>query len=243
MWQQTNLEGIELDLFEPQQLCDDGAIIYLHGHGGERLSENEEFTRLFEEAQLPVVAPRGGRSWWLDVPSSEFPHELTPVQFIKTKVVEEIQRRWGIEPPAIALLGVSMGGQGVLNIACRDGKRFPCVARAVSRHRLSRHLRSRIRDRRFVFVTRGSTATHRHVEFASSQLAKASVLRERSSGPPVAPRRGTTRQQAIFVRHSAYRRSHHLVGRPRMALLQCPGGKGNYIPQGVTAKRQLGVLT
>ncbi|MCA9029917.1 MAG: hypothetical protein KDA69_03555 [Planctomycetaceae bacterium] len=128
MWQQTNLEGIELDLFEPQQLCGDGAIIYLHGHGGERLSENQEFTRLFEEAQLPVVAPRGGRSWWLDVPSSEFPHELTPVQFIKTKVVEEIQRRWGIEPPAIALLGVSMGGQGVLNIACRDGKRFPCVA-------------------------------------------------------------------------------------------------------------------
>ena len=39
-----------------------------------------------------------------------------------------IEERWGIEPPKIAMLGVSMGGQGALQLSFRHAAQFPVVA-------------------------------------------------------------------------------------------------------------------
>jgi len=39
-----------------------------------------------------------------------------------------IRERWGAEPPRIALLGTSMGGQGALRFAFKYPRQFPVVA-------------------------------------------------------------------------------------------------------------------
>ena len=128
MWTQTRINGKEADVFSPSDRDERGAVIYLHGHNEERLSENDELTRLLGRFGLPVVCPRGRRSWWLDHVCEEFDAERTPAQFVREDVVDWIEQEWSLTPPKIALWGVSMGGQGVLNLAYRDARRFPVVA-------------------------------------------------------------------------------------------------------------------
>lgn len=128
MWQEIQIDGVAVELYEPPQRLRHGALIYLHAHGEERLSEQAAVAEYIAATQLPVIAPRGGKSWWLDQPSPQFAHALSPLEFIRTHLVQEIEQRWGIQPPQIGLLGVSMGGQGVLNLAYRHGRQFPCVA-------------------------------------------------------------------------------------------------------------------
>ena len=43
-------------------------------------------------------------------------------------VVPFFAKRWGLHPPAIGLLGISMGGQGALRLAFRHPKVFPVAA-------------------------------------------------------------------------------------------------------------------
>lgn len=92
------------------------------------LSGNPVFSRLLHDHNLIVVCPDGGRSWWLDVASPEFEPGTTPQQWLLDMVLSGIQEQFGIAPPRIALLGVSMGAQGVLQLAYRYAGRFPVVA-------------------------------------------------------------------------------------------------------------------
>ncbi len=128
MWSTLEISGKEVELFTPSQNSGTGAIIYLHAHGEERLSEKEDFTQLFEKYGLPVICPRGKRSWWLDVICQEFDSHVTPAEFIKTDLVNWIKEQLKIEPPKIALFGISMGGQGALNLSYRNARMFPVVA-------------------------------------------------------------------------------------------------------------------
>jgi hypothetical protein len=172
MWNTVSLMGKTLEVFTPRGMTESEpretaaeranspaeprVVIYLHGHGEERLSENETFTRLFEEHRLIAVCPRGGPCWWLDEIYPPFDPELTPLEFVRNDVVRWIGEEFGAArddslgapapggiaersgsssrtprgaaPPGIGLLGLSMGGQGVLNLAYRDALRFPVVA-------------------------------------------------------------------------------------------------------------------
>ena len=128
MWEKVQIDGIDVEVFTPDRPAGTGAIIYLHGYGCEKLSEKPDITSILAEAGLPLLAPQGGRNWWLDLPSSEFKHNLTSMQFVRTRLVQEIEQRWRVTCPRIGLLGVSMGGQGALNLAYRHGRQFPCVA-------------------------------------------------------------------------------------------------------------------
>ena len=128
MWEEIEIDGFTVDVFEPAARVPHGALIYLHGHGGERLRDQPEFTRLLAESGLPVMAPQCGKCWWLDRPVPGFEHELTPMQFVNQRITAAVNERWEIGCPQIGLLGLSMGGQGVLNLAYRHGRRFPCVA-------------------------------------------------------------------------------------------------------------------
>ncbi|MCA9079206.1 MAG: hypothetical protein KDA58_01555 [Planctomycetaceae bacterium] len=128
MWEQVEIDSVAADVFEPPQRRSSGALIYLHGHGGERIGDQPGFVEQFTKFGLPVVAPRGGKAWWLNRPHASFEHELTAFEFVRQRVVEFVRSRWDVSPPCIGLLGVSMGGQGALQLAYRHARQFPCVA-------------------------------------------------------------------------------------------------------------------
>lgn len=128
-WVSDELAGRKLEVFTPT--CEGlpaGCVIFLHGHGRVMLSENRVFTSLFEKHKLCAVCPDGGRSWWLDRVCAEFDEHVTPHDWLKQRLLPFIRNRWSLEPPAIALLGVSMGGQGALQLSYRDASSFPIVA-------------------------------------------------------------------------------------------------------------------
>lgn len=127
-WSTGQLDGRRVDVFRPaSEQPSSSAVLFLHGHGQVRLTNNLVFSRLFDRYGLTVVCPDGGQSWWLDVVCSEFDAQVTPQQWLLQSVVPMIEHNFGIVPPQIALLGVSMGGQGVLQLAYRYASRFPTV--------------------------------------------------------------------------------------------------------------------
>jgi len=128
-WTTESLDGRRVDLFRPRSDVPPAAtVLFLHGHGRVLLNENPVFSRLLDEHQLAAVCPDGGRSWWLDVVCPDFHAEQTAQRWLLDSVVPFIEQRLEIEPPRVALLGVSMGGQGVLQLAYRYASKFPIVA-------------------------------------------------------------------------------------------------------------------
>lgn len=103
-------------------------MIFLHDRSLDRLADQDVFTRELDRHRLAVVAPHGGRCWWLDTPCPEFDAGVTPLRWIREMLVPWIQARWNVAPPHIGLLGVGMGGQGVLQLAYRHARQFPVVA-------------------------------------------------------------------------------------------------------------------
>lgn len=128
-WSQQTLDGRRLDVFKPAgDAPPDGAVLFLHGHGRVLLSENSVFSAWLQKFNLYAYCPDGARSWWLDVVCPEFDPEQTPQRWLTDRVVSRITEDTGIEPPRVALLGVSMGGQGVLQLAYRCASTFPIVS-------------------------------------------------------------------------------------------------------------------
>lgn len=136
-WSRVQIAGHDADVFEPPVAFSSAgastsrpayAVLFLHGVGQETLAESEVFSRLLEEYRLPCVSPHGKYTWWSDRISREFDAALTAEQHLLTNVVPWIESRWGVQPPRIGLLGISMGGQGALRLAFKYPERFPVVA-------------------------------------------------------------------------------------------------------------------
>ncbi|MCA9077299.1 MAG: hypothetical protein KDA93_19895 [Planctomycetaceae bacterium] len=128
-WERVTIAGKQADVFSPETLEPfRGAVIFLHGHGLKTLAEDEVFTQELNRHQLPVVCPHGGQSWWLDRVCSDFDESISPMDYLRRHVVSWIGEEWKIEPPLIGLLGISMGGQGALQLAYRHAREFPIVA-------------------------------------------------------------------------------------------------------------------
>ncbi len=129
MWHQVEIAGHPADCFVPSSAAaENGAVLFLHGYAGETLRERPVFSQAFEEWGLPVVCPKIPGCWWLDRVSTAFDPVLTPQTYLTTHVVDWIHQNWGVSPPRIGLLGISVGGQGALQLAFRDALRFPVVA-------------------------------------------------------------------------------------------------------------------
>ena len=129
LWQTTEVDDRRVDVFVPEgEPSPEGVVLFLHGHGRILLKENTVFTRLLQDHSLAAVCPDGGRSWWLNVVCEEFHSVVTPQQWLLERVVPLIEKRFAISPPRISLLGISMGGQGVLQMAFRHATKFPVVA-------------------------------------------------------------------------------------------------------------------
>jgi len=128
-WTQIEVAGKAVDVYEPTEPSEHNyVVLHLHGHGGRTLKGNEVYTAEFERYGLRAVCPHGARSWWGKRICAEFDPQITPVEFIREQLMPEIRARFSAEPPAVALAGVSMGGQGALRISYWYPREFPIVA-------------------------------------------------------------------------------------------------------------------
>lgn len=127
-WTTTSIDGKDADIFAPDSPKSERAVIHLHGHGLATLKDNEAFSRELNEHGLRVVCPHGQRSWWLPEICEEFDSKITPFDYVRENVVAWISENWGITTPNIALTGISMGGQGAIQLGYRCGRDFPIIA-------------------------------------------------------------------------------------------------------------------
>jgi S-formylglutathione hydrolase len=128
-WRTLEIGGKPVDVLEaPAPGGPRLAIIFLHGIGLETLTDRPVFTRWLEELQLACICPHGMRSWWTNRICPEFDKKITPERYLLDHVVPFAQNQWGITPGKIALVGISMGGQGALRWAFKYPDVFPVVA-------------------------------------------------------------------------------------------------------------------
>jgi len=120
--------GHACEIHAPADPSPGRAVIYLHDLRERWLQEWPTLRDACEALRLPVVAPRTGRSWWLDRITPAFDVGTTPERYVIDHVVAEIAARFGVSPPGIAVLGVEMGGQGALRLAYRHPNTFPVAA-------------------------------------------------------------------------------------------------------------------
>ncbi len=125
-WSTIEIGGRPADLFVPRDEPKQAAL-YLHGYTGETLRGNAVFTAEVERHRLLTVCPHGGKSWWLDVPTPEFP-EQAPLAFLHERVIPWIEANTRFRTPNIGVFGIGMGGQGAIGLAYRFGRQYPVVA-------------------------------------------------------------------------------------------------------------------
>ena len=123
-----DIGGKPADVYDPPGGRPRFGILYLHPVGLESLAGNAAFTTLFDELRLGCICPHGQRSWWTDRICPEFDAQITPERHLLDHVTPAFRTRWGIAPPGVGLLGISMGGQGALRLAFKHPKQFPTVA-------------------------------------------------------------------------------------------------------------------
>jgi S-formylglutathione hydrolase len=128
MWTTLNIGGKAVDVFDPTGAKPRFAVLFLHLVGQETLKPNPVYTQQLQENRLACVCPSGGYSWWADRICADFDPTITAERYLLDQVMPFFQERWNLAPPAIALFGISMGGQGALRLAFKHPKVFPVVA-------------------------------------------------------------------------------------------------------------------
>ena len=128
-WRSETVDGRSVQVFQPSSAePPTSAVLFMHGHGKVMLNDNAVFTELFQKHNLVAICPDGGQSWWMDRICDDFSPDISPQDWIVDQLLPFIEERWNIEPPKIALLGISMGGQGALQLSFRYAAQFPVVA-------------------------------------------------------------------------------------------------------------------
>jgi S-formylglutathione hydrolase len=128
-WQQWNIGSHAADVYTPAGVARPAmAILFLHGIGLETLRNYGAFTTVFDELKLGCISPFGGESWWADRICVDFDSQVAAERYLLSCVVPQFERLWGVTPPRIGLLGISMGGQGALRLAFKLPRLFPAVA-------------------------------------------------------------------------------------------------------------------
>jgi S-formylglutathione hydrolase FrmB len=144
-WSEVAVAGHPCDVFEPARPSEHGyVVIYLHGVHLNRLVDNAPFGEQFARHGLRVICPMTRRSWWADRICEEFDPNISAAKHVTQNIVPFVAQRWGAQPPRIALLGTSMGGQGALRLSFWHPNMFPIVA-AIS-PAIDYHLRMRDGD-------------------------------------------------------------------------------------------------
>jgi S-formylglutathione hydrolase len=128
-WQREEIDGRPADVFDPLPAeAGAGVVLFLHDFDAQSLSESAVFTAELARHKLRAVCPIADRCWWTTVPCPDFDPQTSPLQYIRDLVVPFIDRSWSLATRRLALLGIGMGGQGVLQLAYRWPRDFPVVA-------------------------------------------------------------------------------------------------------------------
>jgi S-formylglutathione hydrolase FrmB len=128
-WTDVDVAGHVCEIYEPPRLNEHGyVVVYLHGVHLNHLHDKPAFLREFDRHGLRVVCPRTARSWWTDRICSEFDNKISAECYVRDHVLGWIREHWQVEPPRIALLGTSMGGQGALRMSFKHPGKFPVLA-------------------------------------------------------------------------------------------------------------------
>ena len=115
-------------MFEPPDAIAGRCVLFLHGHAGTTLIDNEIYSAEFAKHRLRVVCLHGGKSWWTPYVSEEFDAQIAPLDFLTNNMAAWINEHWNVQPPNIAVFGVSMGGQGAVQLSYRHARNYPTVA-------------------------------------------------------------------------------------------------------------------
>lgn len=120
-WTRIDVAGKPADLFNPPDALP-FAVVWLHDENGKTPATDLTITTELRTRRLRCIAPRAGRSWWVDRVCNEFDPRLTAERHILDNVVP-----W-LGSTTIALAGIGMGGQGAVRLGFRYPKQFPVVA-------------------------------------------------------------------------------------------------------------------
>lgn len=123
-WTRTHVAGKPADVFEPDTPPPRFAVLYLHPVGLESLADNAAYTAELAKHRLACCAPFGARSWWSDRVCPEFDPTITAERHLLDHVVPWMRDRW--QRP-VAVVGISMGGQGAVRLGFKHPDRFPVV--------------------------------------------------------------------------------------------------------------------
>jgi S-formylglutathione hydrolase FrmB len=128
-WSEVDLAGHNCRVFEPAQPSPhDFVVIYLHCSGAAPIGRYPAFVGQFERHGLRAIEPVSGLSWWTDRIWHGFDSRMSAESYVTRHVVPYAAERWNARPPQLALLGISMGGQGALRMAYKYPNVFPTVA-------------------------------------------------------------------------------------------------------------------
>ncbi|MCA9230015.1 MAG: hypothetical protein KDA57_05160 [Planctomycetales bacterium] len=128
-WTTDVVAGHKCFRFEPSVPSEHGyTVLFLHGLQAGRLEFHPRIVEQFERHGLRVVAPKADHSWWVDRICERFDPVISGERFVLDHVMPYIAEQLQCAPPRIALLGTSMGGQGVLRLAYQYPDTFPVVA-------------------------------------------------------------------------------------------------------------------
>lgn len=128
-WTEIDLAGHACRLFEPARPSPHGfVVVYLHCISAAPIGHYPAFVDEFERHGLRVIEPISGQSWWSDRIWPKFDPRISAEAHVLKHVVPHVAERWGAQPPQLALLGISMGGQGALRLAYKHPNTFPTVA-------------------------------------------------------------------------------------------------------------------
>lgn len=128
-WDEIELAGHVCRVFEPERPSPHRfVVVYLHGSVPAPIGRHPAFVSQFERHGLRVIEPVSGLSWWTDRIWPGFDPQVSAEGFVMKHVVPHVAERWEARPPQLALLGISMGGQGALRMAYKYPNVFPTVA-------------------------------------------------------------------------------------------------------------------
>ena len=132
-WSQIDLAGKPADVYDlPAGQRPRFGVLYLHSYARESLQGKDAFTQQLDARGLVCVCPSGGHAWWGDRVCPTFDSMQSPERYLLDTVMPFFRSRWSLDARAIGLLGISMGGQGALRLACKYPKIFATTAAIAS---------------------------------------------------------------------------------------------------------------
>ncbi len=126
VWSSELMSNKPIDVFTPEN-SPGGIVVFLHGYDGVTLRDNPAYTEQLDKHGLASVCPVGAGCWWSDRIYAPFDPTLSPVAFLSQELPEFCRNRWNLEPSQIGVTGVEMGGQGALQLAYRNARKFSIV--------------------------------------------------------------------------------------------------------------------